>query len=107
MPSSPSSPLETHELHRLAALARLDPSREPLGSRARSLVRGLRAVLEYVGRLEPRGPVETLSPLASGHACRLRPDEPRPSLARDRVLAAAPERLGDLFGVTRVLGPEP
>jgi aspartyl-tRNA(Asn)/glutamyl-tRNA(Gln) amidotransferase subunit C len=37
----------------------------------------------------------------------LRPDEVRPSLPRDEVLAAAPQAEDDRFRVPRILGEEP
>lgn len=105
MPSSPTSPLDPRELMRLAELARLEPTFGRENAGGPDLAGGLRAILEYVGRLEPLASDEaSLFPADSGAAPVLRPDEPRPSLDRDRVLAAAPERLGDFFGVARVLG---
>jgi Asp-tRNA(Asn)/Glu-tRNA(Gln) amidotransferase C subunit len=85
-------------------MARLDAGREPSGAGGPGLVRDLGVLLEYLRALDPPGADGAPSPADPGRAARLRPDEPRPSLDRERVLAAAPERLGNLFGVPRVLG---
>jgi aspartyl-tRNA(Asn)/glutamyl-tRNA(Gln) amidotransferase subunit C len=63
-------------------------------------------VLEYVERLQAVD-VSGIEPLSfAGDAAAglpLRDDEPRPSLAREKVLAQAPEHDGEAFLVPRIL----
>lgn len=68
----------------------------------------LSAVLEYAARLQQ---VDTsgISPTASvlGLHAPLRPDEPRPSPAREHILRNAPASEAGMFSVPRVLEGEP
>jgi aspartyl-tRNA(Asn)/glutamyl-tRNA(Gln) amidotransferase subunit C len=100
MSSPPSSPLDRRELKHLADLARLDPSFEE----SERLEGELREILAYVESLESLAPPDPADSPRPSATPPLRRDEPRPSLPRERALAGAPERVGDLFGVRRVIG---
>ena len=88
----------------VAKLARLAVSEEEL-----DLFTGqLAAVLDHardVEALDVAGVPPTAHPLPLVNV--LRPDEPRPSLDRAEVLAAAPAVEDDRFAVPPVLGEEP
>jgi aspartyl-tRNA(Asn)/glutamyl-tRNA(Gln) amidotransferase subunit C len=68
-----------------------------------SLARELQEILSYAETIQAldTDAVEPMSHAAAGEA--LREDEPRPSLERERVLAAAPDAADGLFRVPRVL----
>lgn len=88
----------------VAALARLELTGEEL-----ELFTGqLAAVLDHAADVEA---LDTDEILPTAHPLSLvnvlRADEPRPSLARDEVLAAAPDVEDDRFRVPPVLGSEP
>jgi aspartyl-tRNA(Asn)/glutamyl-tRNA(Gln) amidotransferase subunit C len=88
------------EVERIAALARLDVSDEEKALFAGQLTR----ILEYaqqIAALDTTG----VSPTArvDGGAPLERPDEPRPSLARDVALQNAPDSLAGLFVVPRAI----
>jgi len=88
----------------VARLARLELTEEELDTYADQLA----AVLEHaaqVAALDTGGVVPTAHPLPLENV--LRPDEPRPSLDRDEVLAAAPAVEDRRFRVPRVLGESP
>ncbi len=88
----------------VAALARLGLAGDEL-----ELFTGqLAAVLDHAADVEAPHTdevVPTAHPLSLVNV--LRADEPRPSLARDEVLAAAPHVEGGRFRVPPVLGNEP
>ena len=68
----------------------------------------LRDVLEYaavVASLDTSGVAPTAHPFPLTNV--LRPDEPRPSLDRDEVLAMAPDTEDGRFRVPRILGDAP
>ncbi|HEY7136025.1 MAG TPA: Asp-tRNA(Asn)/Glu-tRNA(Gln) amidotransferase subunit GatC [Acidimicrobiia bacterium] len=68
----------------------------------------LEAILEHaaqVSALDTDGVEPTAHPLPLSNV--LRPDEPRPCLPRDEVLAAAPAAEDGRFRVPRILGEEP
>lgn len=88
----------------VAKLARLDLTDEEL----ERLVVDLGAVLDHaadVAALDTVGVPPTAHPVPLQNV--LRPDEPRPSLARDEVLAMAPRAEDRRFRVPPVLGEEP
>lgn len=88
----------------VAKLARLDLTDEEL----ERLVVDLGAVLDHaadVAALDTAGVPPTAHPLPLQNV--LRPDEPRPSLARDEVLAMAPRAEDGRFRVPPILGEEP
>lgn len=88
----------------VARLARLDLSDD---ERSR-LVIDLGAVLDHaagVAALDTAGVPPTAHPLLLSNV--LRPDEVRPSLARDEVLAMAPQAEDRRFRVPSILGEEP
>ncbi len=96
--------LSAAEVAHVGRLARLELSEEELVRFAGQLS----AILEHVetmGRLDVSG----VAPLSHPAELRnvLRADEPRPCLAREDVLAAAPAAEDGRFAVPRVLGEEP
>jgi aspartyl-tRNA(Asn)/glutamyl-tRNA(Gln) amidotransferase subunit C len=68
-----------------------------------SFARELQEILSYAETIQALDTeaVEPMSHAAAGEV--LREDEPRPSLDRERVLAAAPDAADGLFRVPRVL----
>src|SRR3954470_20502099 len=94
--------IDRDQVRHVARLARLALSEEEEERFAAQLGH----VLEYVERLQgvDVGGVEPLGfagDLAAG--LPLRPDEPRPSLPREKVLAQAPEQDGQAFLVPRII----
>jgi aspartyl-tRNA(Asn)/glutamyl-tRNA(Gln) amidotransferase subunit C len=92
------------EVAHVARLARLDLTEEERALFAEQLG----AVLEHaadVAALDTAGVPPTAHPLPVQNV--LRPDEPRPSLARDEVLAMAPAAEEGRFRVPRILGEAP
>jgi aspartyl-tRNA(Asn)/glutamyl-tRNA(Gln) amidotransferase subunit C len=97
-------PLSIETVRHIARLARLrlTPDEE------QRYATQLSAVLDHATRLQQ---VDTsgISPTASvlGLPAPLRPDEPRPSPARELLLANAPQPEDGMFRVPRVLEGEP
>lgn len=88
----------------VAKLARLDLTEEEMAR----LVVELGAVLDHaadVAALDTSGVAPTAHPLPLRNV--LRPDEPRPVLDRDEVLAMAPRAEDGRFRVPPILGEEP
>lgn len=88
----------------VAKLARLDLTADEL----ERLVVDLGAVLDHaagVAALDTAGVPPTAHPLPLVNV--LRPDEVRPSLDRDEVLAMAPQAEDGRFRVPSILGEEP
>ena len=83
----------------VARLARLSLTAEEKERFARELQQVL-SYAETIQALDTEG-VEPMSHLGPDGA--LRADEPRPSLSRERVLAAAPDASDGLFRVPRVV----
>ena len=85
----------------VAALAKLSFSTEEKARLAGELNR----ILDYMEQLRTldTGSVEPLAQVI-GREAVLREDVPRPCLAREEVLANAPVRQGDFFGVPKALG---
>ena len=96
--------LTLEEVRAIAHLARLHLTAEE----EKRFASQLSDVLEYAARL---GEVDTslVSPTASVLPMNapLRPDEVRPCLPRDQLLANAPDPEGGMFRVPRVLELEP
>jgi aspartyl-tRNA(Asn)/glutamyl-tRNA(Gln) amidotransferase subunit C len=92
------------EVRHIAHLARLALTPEE----ERRYTEQLSAILDYAARLQE---IDTsqISPTATvlDLQAPLRPDEPRPSLPRERILANAPRTEKDLFLVPPVLDIEP
>ncbi|MGH9320809.1 MAG: Asp-tRNA(Asn)/Glu-tRNA(Gln) amidotransferase subunit GatC [Vicinamibacteria bacterium] len=94
-------------VRKLAELARLSLTDEECDA----LTRELERILDYAQRiqeLDTEGVEPTSHALLEmgqevGQDAGLREDEPRPGLARERVLAAAPDEGEGLFKVPRVL----
>ena len=92
------------EVAHVARLARLDLSEEEIAR----LTTDLGAVLDHaadVAALDTAGVAPTAHPLPLSNV--LRPDETRPSLDRDEVLAMAPQAEDGRFRVPPILGEEP
>ena len=96
--------ISREQVAHVAHLARLELTDEEI-----DLFTGqLAAVLEHaedVEALETEGVPPTAHPLPLKNV--LRPDEPRPSIDRSEVFAAAPSVQDDRFRVPRILGEEP
>ncbi len=93
-------PLTREQVQHIARLARVGLSEDDIAR----FQEQLSEILDYFERLrqldtEGVPPTTHTLPLHS----IMRPDEPRPSLPRDEVLANAPQREGDLFRVSAVL----
>jgi aspartyl-tRNA(Asn)/glutamyl-tRNA(Gln) amidotransferase subunit C len=80
----------------VAKLARLDLTDDEVGA----MTRELSAVLDHIEKI---GELQLDDVPATSHVIdvvnALRPDEPRPSLPRERALENAPEVVDDGFGV--------
>lgn len=103
MPSM-SRRITTDDVAHVARLARLELTDVELEQYTGQLA----AVLDHardVEALDTAGVPPTAHPLPLVNV--LREDEPRPSLDRDEVLAAAPSVEADRFRVPRILGEAP
>ena len=92
------------DVEHVAQLARLALSEQEIVA----LTGELGAILEHaaqVSALDTHDVPPTAHPLPVVNV--FRPDEVRPGLARDEVLAAAPEAQDQRFRVPRILGEEP
>jgi aspartyl-tRNA(Asn)/glutamyl-tRNA(Gln) amidotransferase subunit C len=92
--------LSAAEVEHIAALARLDLTSEE----AARFGEQLSAILDYVAQLQALD-TAAIPPTSSVLPPRsvLRPDEPRPGLALDELLANAPQVAEDQFRVPPVL----
>lgn len=94
------APLQLAEVHRLATLARLDLTVDE----ERAVMGDLERILAHVDKLADSQAVQAPP---TNHAVDLepheRPDVVTPSLSIDEVLRNAPERLGDGFGVPKII----
>jgi aspartyl-tRNA(Asn)/glutamyl-tRNA(Gln) amidotransferase subunit C len=88
----------------VARLARLSLTDEELDRYTGQLAQVLAHAAD-VAALDLSGVEPTAHPLPVVNV--LRPDEPRPGLDRDEVLAAAPEVEDDRFKVPRIVGEAP
>lgn len=93
-------PLEITEVHRLAVLCRLNLTQ----AEERQVMIDLESILTHVDKLASAN-VEDVAPLchATYRSGPLRKDVVRPSLPVDEALKNAPERLGDGFGVPKII----
>src|SRR5215218_6375744 len=99
-----AEPISRADVVHVARLARLDVTDEEV----EQFTSQLAAVLEHaadVAALDTEGVEPTAHPLPLLNV--LRPDEPRPSLPRDEVLAMAPAAEDGRFRVPRILGEAP
>ncbi len=99
-----SARISRADVAHVARLARLDLTDAEL----EQFTEQLGAVLEHardVEALDTAGVAPTAHPLPLRNV--LRPDEVRPSLDREEVLAQAPETEADRFKVPRILGEAP
>ena len=95
-----SEPISRAEVEHVARLARLELS----GDEVERLAHELGAILQHaddVAALELEGVPPTAHPLPLVNV--VRPDEVRPTLSRDDVLAAAPAAEDGRFRVPRIL----
>ncbi len=88
----------------VARLARLDLTEEERALFAEQLGAVLRHAAD-VAALDTAGVAPTAHPIPLRNV--FRPDEPRPSLGRDEVLAMAPAAEDGRFRVPRILGEAP
>ena len=95
--------LTREEVERIAALASLELTADEI----ETFTRQLAGILEYARQVQQ---IDTTGVAPTSHGVRTPPidraDEPRPSLDRAEVLAAAPDPARDagLFRVPRVIG---
>lgn len=84
----------------VAKLARLTVS----DAEADRLTKDMQAILGYVAKLDE---LDVKDVKATSHAVHLdtllRTDEPRPSLPLEKTMKNAPERIGDGFGVPKII----
>lgn len=96
-----SDQLTEEQVRQVARLSRLHLTNEEV----RQFTVQLSKVLEYIGKLNELN-VEEIEPMA--HAMDLTnvlgPDEPKPGLTVDDVLANAPQHTSPFFKVPKVLG---
>ncbi|HVF76245.1 MAG TPA: Asp-tRNA(Asn)/Glu-tRNA(Gln) amidotransferase subunit GatC [Acidimicrobiales bacterium] len=100
----PPERLTAADVAHVAKLARLDITEEETDLFAEQLA----AVLDHaadVAALDTAGVPPTAHPLPLQNV--LRPDQPRPGLDRDEVLAQAPDAEDNRFKVPRILGESP
>jgi aspartyl-tRNA(Asn)/glutamyl-tRNA(Gln) amidotransferase subunit C len=95
--------LSADEVRHVAALARLALTDEEVAELAPQLSKILEYA-EHVGEVAAADVPATTHPFPLHNV--LRPDEPRPSLSRDEVLAGAPEVEEDRFAVPRIVAEE-
>lgn len=97
---SPTVLVDTAEVRRIAQLARLPLS----DAEAEAMVHDLSAILAHVARLNE---LDTQHVAATAHAvdlpANLRADVCQPSMAVEQGLRNAPQRIGDGFGVPKVI----
>lgn len=91
---------DTIDVAHVAHLARLELD---AGARAQ-FERQIGTIVEYVRQLAGLD-LDGIEPTSHGQPVHnvFRPDETRPGLERERVLANAPARLGDEFKVPRIV----
>lgn len=95
--------LNPDEVRHVARLARLALGDDEVAALAPELSDILRYA-EQVGEVAAEDVVPTTHPFAPENVTR--PDEPRPSLPRDAVLAGAPDAEDDRFAVPRIVAEE-
>ena len=97
--------MDRSDQERVRASARL--ARLALGERRAAQLAGeIDEILDHF-RVLARVPVEGVEPLVrpAVEGEGLRPDEPRPSLPRASLLAAAPDPRGEFYGVPLTIDP--
>lgn len=94
------SPDEVRHVARLARLSLTDDEVAALSPQLSDIL----GYAEQVGEVAAEDVAPTTHPFAPENVTR--PDEPRPSLPRDAVLAAAPEAEQDRFAVPRIVAEE-
>ena len=99
-----SSPLRRDDVAKVASLARLSLSDEELDLFTEQLGNVLAHAAD-MNTLDLDGVIPTAHPF--GLVNVVRPDEVRPSLERDAVLAAAPETQDGRFAVPQIIGDAP
>jgi len=94
-------PSEIERVKKIAQLARLEVSNDE----ARRLAPQFARILEHFQTLAQLE-LPDVEPMAgaTGLSNVQRADEPRPSLDRDELLAAAPDRRDDFYGVPKTIG---
>lgn len=102
--SPPAPGIGRDDVAHVARLARLSLSDEELDRYTGQLAQVLAHAAD-VAALELSGVRPTAHPLPVVNV--LRPDDPRPCLDREEVLAAAPDVEDDRFKVPRIVGEEP
>jgi aspartyl-tRNA(Asn)/glutamyl-tRNA(Gln) amidotransferase subunit C len=95
--------LSADEVRHVASLARLALTDDEVAELAPQLSKILEYA-EHVGEVAAEDVAPTTHPFPLHNV--LRPDEPRPSLSRDEVLAGAPEVEEDRFAVPRIVAEE-
>ena len=92
--------IELKEVQRIATLARLRLSE----AQTQNMAHDLASILDYVHRLST---IDTRHIEATSHAVALptkfRDDVVQPGLSAEQTLNNAPERLGDGFGVPKII----
>ena len=94
------SPDEVRHVARLARLALSDAEVEALAPQLSDIL----GYAEQVGEVAAEDVPPTVHPFALKDVTR--PDEPRPSLPREDILAGAPEVEQDRFAVPRIVAEE-
>ncbi len=97
---SKEAPIDRAAVLHVAKLARLTVS----DAEADALTRDMQSILAYVKKLDE---LDVAKVPATSHAVHLetllRPDEPRPCMPLEKVIANSPERIGDGFGVPKII----
>lgn len=92
--------IDEKEVARIAHLARLTLSNDE----TQQLTRDMQAMLDYVKKLEE---LDVKNVPATAHATLssvfLREDEVKEGLGAEKALANSPERIGDGFGVPKII----
>ncbi len=95
--------LSADEVRHVARLARLALSDDEVTDLAPQLS-GILGYAEQVGEVAAEDVTPTVHPFAPQDVTR--PDDPRPSLPREDILASAPEVEQDRFAVPRIVAEE-
>jgi aspartyl-tRNA(Asn)/glutamyl-tRNA(Gln) amidotransferase subunit C len=97
---SAAEPIDLQEVRRVAKLARLTLT----DAEAERLTGDMAKILTYVKKLDE---CDTTNVVATSHAVplpvKLRQDDVASGLPIDKVFANAPERIGDGFGVPKII----
>ncbi|MEZ0311044.1 MAG: Asp-tRNA(Asn)/Glu-tRNA(Gln) amidotransferase subunit GatC [Myxococcota bacterium] len=97
---SKEAPIDRAAVVHVAKLARLTVT----DAEADALTRDMQSILAYVKKLDE---LDVREVAATSHAVHLetllRPDEPRPCMPLEKVIANSPERIGDGFGVPKII----